>query len=754
MGLPTPSFRPTTFNASWHLGQCPRAWLTAVVVLLSLSACHSPDRFETRLDLAKSLATAEIHLEPTLLDLGTVEARAFLGSGWSWNERSGGTSFVWGTGEISELRFFLSTARELDLEVRCFPHSFQGSPTQEVRPTLNGIPLEPLILAPKPQVYRIHVPADASRQGTNRLTFRYGYSHSPATASSGRGKRSLAVGWDWIRFHLEPSAARSEVTASAAGISMPFGTGVDFYFEADRGDRLAFDEILVPGDSAAGVEIRLLTDDSLATALLDLHTSQREFAIDLPISEKQAVRLSMRAAALAGDPDPILLLGPRIETTGTRKGAPEASAKALASLPPAERPNVLVYVVDTMRADHLGLYGYPRNVSPEIDQFGDGAIVFDHAIAQTSWTKPAVASIFTGLRATAHGVNHRQHRLASRFRTMAELLSDASYRTVAFTTNAYFSADSGLQQGFDEFNLQPARADSVNQKIFDWLDRNGQEGPFFLYVHTIDPHAPYDPPENYRREFAPEVRDPDAGSFEHIRGLAFGEIPRTPQTEQDLVDLYDAEIAFADQQFGLLLENLRARGLYDEMLVVFASDHGEGFYEHGIQGHGWDLYGEAIQVPLILKPPRTSSGKRVPELAQQIDLLPTLLELVGIEVPKMLRGRSLVPHLSDESLPETDQISVFSYMDYEGREGMSVIRGQWKLIEPLSTGFGRSRELYQRLHDPDERLDLAAEYPVLAGYLATLIRQQLLELEQLPEVESLEFDEETRQQLKALGYLQ
>ncbi|MGB5516110.1 MAG: sulfatase-like hydrolase/transferase [Thermoanaerobaculia bacterium] len=169
----------------------------------------------------------------------------------------------------------------------------------------------------------------------------------------------------------------------------------------------------------------------------------------------------------------------------------------------------------------------------------------------------------------------------------------------------------------------------------------------------MDPHAPYDPPEGFRREFASGVRDPDAGSFEHIRGLAFGEIPRTPQTDQDLVDLYDAELAFADHQFGLLLENLRVRGLYDEMVIVFVSDHGEGFYEHGIQGHGWELYGESIQVPLILKPPRTSSGKRVPELAQQIDLLPTLLEL-----------------------------------------------------------------------------------------------------EQLPEVESLEFDEETRQQLKALGYLE
>ena len=516
MGLPTLSLRPTTISDLWHLGKCPRACLPALVVLASIAACQSPDRFETRLDLAQRLATAEVHFEPTLLDLGTAEARVFLGSGWSWNERSGETSFVWGTGEVSELHFFLSTARKLDLEIRCFPVSFPEAPTQEVRPTLNDTSLEPLSLAPKPQVYRIHVPAGASKQGMNRLTFQYAYSHSPVSAARSRGGRSLAVGWDWIRFHLEPTAAKSEVTASAAGISMPFGTGVDFYFEADRGDRLAFDEILVPVAGTSGIEISLLTDGREATALLDLRTSQRDVAIDLRISEQQAVRLSLRAAAAAGDPDPIALLRPRIETSSTRKRIPASSAKALARPPLAERPDVLVYVVDTMRADHLGLYGYPRDVSPEIDQFGDGAIVFDHAIAQTSWTKPAVASIFTGLRPTAHGVNHRQHRLASRFRTMAELLSDASYRTVAFSTNAYFSAGSGLQQGFDEFDLQPARADSVNQKIFDWLDRHGQEGPFFAYVHTIDPHAPYDPPESFRRQFASEVRDPQAGSFEHI----------------------------------------------------------------------------------------------------------------------------------------------------------------------------------------------------------------------------------------------
>jgi arylsulfatase A-like enzyme len=250
------------------------------------------------------------------------------------------------------------------------------------------------------------------------------------------------------------------------------------------------------------------------------------------------------------------------------------------------------------------------------------------------------------------------------------------------------------------------------------------------------------------------VEDPAAGSFEHIRGLAFGEIPRTPQTDQSLVRLYDAEIAYADRQFGMLLDDLRRRGLYDEMLILFVSDHGEGFYEHGIQGHGWDLYRESTQVPMILKLPGKSSGHRVQAMAQQIDLLPTLLDLAGMEVPDVVQGRSLVPLLAREPTSEAEPIEVFSYLDYEGRKGMSVIYGQWKLIEPLSSSFAPSRELYDRLEDPDEQIDLSAQYPILAGYLATLVRQRLMELEQLPEVESMEFDDETRQQLKALGYLE
>ena len=738
---------------SRHLRRRSRAALVLLVAVGGLVACQPRGSFETRLDLVDSLATAEVHREPLVLDLGTAEARPFLGDGWSWNERSAGSTFVWGTGASSELSFFLSTARELDLEMRCFPFWYQGAPAQILRPTLNDTTLEPISLTRNPAVYSIHVPTDASRKGLNRLLFEYAYSRPPED-SKGGDTRSLAAGWDWIRFHLDPPPSESEVTANEAGISMPLGTGIDFFFLASGGDRLVIDEVEVPDRTDSRLEITLREDGRSEIELLDLLASQKNLAIDLPIGEHRAVRLSVRAASRTASPDAILLRRPRIETALSRPETSGKPADSSAGPPKADRPNVLVYVVDTMRADHLGLYGAARNVSPEIDKFGTHAFVFDQAMAQTSWTKPAVASIFTGLGTTAHGVNHREHRLASRLDTMAELFSGASYRTAAFTTNAYFSADSGLRQGFDEFTLQPARADRVHQQIFDWLDKEEETGPFLLYVHTIDPHAPYDPPESFRREFAAEVADPAAGSFEHIRALAFGEIPRTPLTDRDLVDLYDAEIAFADHQFGLLLDDLRRRGLFDDMLILFISDHGEGFYEHGIQGHGWDLYRESTQVPMILKLPGQTPGRRVQELAQQIDILPTLLDLVGIDVPQSAQGRSLVPLLEDGPRSQADQIPVFSYLDYEGRRGMSVILGSWKLIEPLSSGFAPGRELYHRFEDPGEQLDLAAEHPILAGYLATLIRQQLLQLEQLPEVESMEFDEETRQQLQALGYLE
>ncbi len=745
---------PTQERDPWSMEKCIRTCLLPIVAFVVLSACQRSDSFETRFALTGELATADIHFEPTELDFGSAEARAFLDSGWSWNERSFGTSFVWGTGPISELHFFLSSPRDLGLEMRCFPYSFEGAPTQEIRPTLNDIPLEPISLESGPRTYQIQVPAEALKRGINRLTFEYQYSQSPETGSRGGKARSLAVGWDWLRFHLEPVASPSEITASETGISMPFGSGIDFYFEARPQDRLVFDQISGLDETAAALEISLLTDRGTLIESLDLRSNRQGVTIDLPLDEEQAVKLSFLAAAQAETPDPLFLRGPRIESPSSqREPAVEPGFVETEGLQ-AGLPDILLYVVDTMRADHLGLYGYARDVSPEIDRFGKEAVVFDHAMAQTSWTKPAVASIFTGLRTTAHGVNHREQRLASRFSTMAELLSAANYRTIAFTTNAYFSADSGLRQGFDEFALEPARADRVNQQIFDWLDRDEAGSPLFLYVHTIDPHAPYDPPEQYRRTFAPDVSDPEAGSFEHIRGLAFGEIPKTPQTVQDLMDLYDAEIAFADRQFGLLLEDLRRRGLYDQMLIVLASDHGEGFYEHGIQGHGWDLYRESIQVPMLLKLPGTTIGQRVAEPVQQIDLLPTLLELAGLEAPTELQGRSLAPLLDRKRLQAASGDPVFSYLDYEGRRGMSVIWNQWKLIEPLSASFARSRELYDRVQDPEEQIDLAVEYPVLAGYLATLIRRQLLELDQLPEIETMDFDDETKQQLKALGYLQ
>ena len=204
----------------------------------------------------------------------------------------------------------------------------------------------------------------------------------------------------------------------------------------------------------------------------------------------------------------------------------------------------------------------------------------------------------------------------------------------------------------------------------------------------------------------------------------------------------------------MLLEALQTRQLYEDLVVVFLSDHGEGLYQHGILGHGWDLHREAIQIPLILRVPGLARGQRIEDPVQQIDLLPTLLDLLAIDDSESHQGRSLKPLLEGSYSEEDSDTPLLAYLDYEGRKGMSLILGPWKLIEPLSSSFSSGRQLFHRVRDPDERTNLASEYPVLAGYMATRVRAELLEFEKLSEPERMEFDEQTREELRALGYLQ
>ena len=431
-------------------------------------------------------------------------------------------------------------------------------------------------------------------------------------------------------------------------------------------------------------------------------------------------------------------------------------AACFACRPADERPpNVIIYLVDTLRADRLGCYGYARGISPRIDRFARESVLFEDAVAQSAWTRPAVTSLLTGLDPHHHGVQQRLHALAGSFDTLPEMLHRQGYQTAGFVSSAVITAQFGFDQGFDTFvqrtkeTIEPQRPTSewVNEEAFRWLDRRDRKRPFFLFLHTLDPHMPYRPSEAWRRRLAPNA-DPQAGEVPKVVALRDGLRPATPKDRAELSALYDAEIAGNDAAFGKLVAELRRRGLYDSLVLVFVSDHGEELFDHGGWEHGATLYQELVHVPLLVKLPRgEGKGKRIGETVRQIDVLPTILDVLGAEVPRGIGGRSLLPLLS---APSPRPPVAFSSLDVDGRRIESALVGNRKLIHTLAHDqrpFGM--ELYDLASDPAERRNLIAAHPDAARSLAPLLERKTPS----PEAPAVPLDRELEAQLRALGYL-
>jgi choline-sulfatase len=425
--------------------------------------------------------------------------------------------------------------------------------------------------------------------------------------------------------------------------------------------------------------------------------------------------------------------------------------------------NILIYLIDTLRRDRLGCYGYSRPTSPRIDAFAAKAVVFEDAIAQSPWTRSSVASIFTGLWPQVHGANHDDEKLGSTMPTLAELLTRAGYQSLGLTANGNVSRAFGFDRGFERYaylaHSEGAEVafDSreVNTKVFELLDQRSADRPFFLYVHTVDPHAPYDPPEPFRSALA--GADP-RNRFASVAGLVELEgwvEPVEPQIPQALLRLYDAEIAANDASFGALLDELERRGLYDNTLIIFVSDHGEEFFEHQDWTHGKHLYSEVIDIPLIIKPPGSMPARRVANLAQHVDLMPTVLDVIGQPLPAGLQGRSLRPFLgSSVAANITWPNHALFHLDLRGRLITGLIDGRYKLIQrrPDLDAFP---ELYDRVVDRPNRDNLAPRLPEIARRLAYLRR---LEEARIAAHAAEGIDpanlQEVEAGLRALGYLQ
>ncbi len=418
------------------------------------------------------------------------------------------------------------------------------------------------------------------------------------------------------------------------------------------------------------------------------------------------------------------------------------------------RPNVILIIVDTLRADHLSTYGYERKTSPVIDTFADENLKFNLAMATAPWTAPSVASIFTGLYPTAHGVGRhispedaedgraKAAILDDRFETLAEALGRNGYVTAGVTGNAWVADYLGFAQGFDKFlTMDYSPANEINFYSFQLIKSfSEQSQPFLLYVHYMDPHKPYKPPEDWPVEFHEPLQ----------------ETPYIP-SQVHQIDLYDREIGYVDSQIGKLFGQLRDRGLYRDAVIVLVSDHGEQFREHGNIGHGQNVFNYQLHVPLILKAPGLQG--RVEEAVSIMDIYPTILELTGTRPGGELQGVSLLQsgqtHRTGVLSESTRERNNKSFTRSDGKklvlafdaEDNDVVDEAMEL-EPvglfdLVVDYNEKSPLQE-----DEGLMNAMRSAFYAAYRDSVKRRLV------GKAQDVDLKPETVRELKALGYLQ
>jgi arylsulfatase A-like enzyme len=390
------------------------------------------------------------------------------------------------------------------------------------------------------------------------------------------------------------------------------------------------------------------------------------------------------------------------------------------------KPNILLLLVDTLRADHLGCYGYERMTAPALDQFAKQSILFEDVLSVSSWTIPAVASLFTGVHPYQHGViTDEACYLDDAFCTLAEFLQRRGFSTAAFVTNPLVSRDQNFDQGFEDFYFfDRLDARGMNEFFLSWLE-NHREHRFFAYLHYMDPHDPYTAPGKFYDYFDPSYEGPfDGHSINTLWRCINFEKEVCDYTMTDiahLAALYDGEIRFWDHHFFTLLAHLTETGLLEKTVLLVTSDHGEEFMEHGKVKHGAQLYDETVHVPLILHIPR---GKeyRDPVPAQTTDIYPTLLATLSYDIPPFLEGRALLEKERDVHEGSTTlqryrygQTSRAYLPAFDRNTHTEMVHcGQWKLI---CTPELHKVELYDTAADPAERIDISDEYPQVVQVL-------------------------------------
>jgi len=424
--------------------------------------------------------------------------------------------------------------------------------------------------------------------------------------------------------------------------------------------------------------------------------------------------------------------------------------------PPPVPRNLVLVSLDTLRADHLGLYGYAKRTSPGLDRWAEHAFVFENAVSASNYTLAAHHALFQSKTATV-ARDARDTGL-----TLAEMLKAQGFRTVGFTGGGMMTKVSGFDRGFDYWNeSHEMLADSLPGAL-EFLDdaARGKER-FYLLVHCLDVHLPYDPPPPYDTMFDPDyhgtITGPQTRNLLGMRKMFEGRESygrhQYDETDRDKVRaLYDGEIARMDEVLASLLARIDERDLRDDTMVVVLGDHGEEFWDHGSVLHAHTVFQELLHVPLLLRVPALlKQSHRIAQRVSLVDVVPTLLELLALPAPPGLVGHSLVPLLHGEPEP-THPLFAEGYASYAKLQ--SVIDGDLKLIRNIET---HAVSLFDLAADPGEKNDIAASRPADVERMQALLDSTLgipKSVVQDPMGLPKDVDTKTKDQLRHLGYIE
>ncbi|MGB8328521.1 MAG: sulfatase [Polyangiales bacterium] len=679
---------------------------------------RAPNGTATYEDLLALLHLADVY-DPSglFIDFGTAARLKYtLGnwnSGWVGEAREGGAS-VSTFGKTARLYLPAPSKQPMELRFRAKPYA-----SGALIVYLNGKTVGEARVSAADGFREIVIPIAAAdiRAGENAIMLR-------ATNTAQVGGQSLSFAMDWLVF--EPSPAPSTATPRAvtveriniAGVErraivLVPGAQVDWFVEIPEGASLVFGAGLgAQGDGRLTLQI---ASDGFVGPTKTIESGAAWADHQIPLSEVAGAVTRLRF---------------RNEGTNDLALSDVRVVRRMGELVAIDEParNVILLLVDTLRASKLQAY-YPKTrvKTPTIDQFASQGTLFERSQAPENWTKPSVASVLTSLHPATHRTKEDASKLPKSALMLSEVYQKAGFKTASFIANGYVSNAFGFDQGWDHYTNyireeRNTQASNVFGEAEGWIEKN-KEGRFFVYIQTIDPHVPYDPPAKYLQMYDPA---PYNGQIQNRRTALMlddakknpGKYKFTQRDKEHLEALHDGEISYHDEYFGKFLAKLRELGLDENTVIVVTSDHGEEFQEHGSWGHGHSVYQELLGVPLMFRWTGViPAGLRIGPVVSTIDIGPTVLEATGIPVPEQFEGRSLLGFMRGD-WPTGPYVAFSDFLDHR-----RVIRGgDWKLI----IRGNLSQIIFDLGNDYWEKQELdGSAQPIAQRYLRTLHGQFL-----------------------------